>query len=95
MTSGNRNAGTSGDTTLTKVFVGGLAWETPSDALNEHFEKYDNSKLYKIWGKAEVPEEMNGWQSEYNHQVSVIGISERKTRGYQRCGDRHRSLEFY
>ncbi|KAK9064120.1 hypothetical protein SSX86_017992 [Deinandra increscens subsp. villosa] len=40
MTSGIRNAGPSDDTTLTKVFVGGLAWETPSDALNEHFEKY-------------------------------------------------------
>ncbi|URD78370.1 RNA recognition motif containing protein [Musa troglodytarum] len=29
-----------GDTTLTKVFVGGLAWETQKDALREHFEKY-------------------------------------------------------
>nr|GLL34938.1 probable RNA-binding protein ARP1 [Ipomoea trifida] len=29
-----------GDTTLTKVFVGGLAWETPLEAMREHFEKY-------------------------------------------------------
>ncbi|KAF8779859.1 hypothetical protein HU200_002125 [Digitaria exilis] len=29
-----------GDTTLTKVFVGGLAWETPSDGLRQHFEVY-------------------------------------------------------
>ncbi|KAI3793403.1 hypothetical protein L1987_36022 [Smallanthus sonchifolius] len=29
-----------GDTTLTKVFVGGLAWETPKDALRENFQKY-------------------------------------------------------
>jgi hypothetical protein len=29
-----------GDTTLTKVFVGGLAWETHKDALREHFERY-------------------------------------------------------
>ncbi|KAL3520644.1 hypothetical protein ACH5RR_018793 [Cinchona calisaya] len=29
-----------GDTTLTKVFVGGLAWETPKESLREHFEKY-------------------------------------------------------
>ncbi|RCV08424.1 hypothetical protein SETIT_1G325400v2 [Setaria italica] len=29
-----------GDTTLTKVFVGGLAWETPSDGLRQHFEAY-------------------------------------------------------
>ncbi|XAR72085.1 hypothetical protein NMG60_11018593 [Bertholletia excelsa] len=33
-------AGQFGDTTLTKVFVGGLAWETPKEAMREHFEKY-------------------------------------------------------
>ncbi|KAK9164855.1 hypothetical protein Scep_000046 [Stephania cephalantha] len=29
-----------GDTTYTKVFVGGLAWETQSDTLRRHFEHY-------------------------------------------------------
>ncbi|VAI61135.1 unnamed protein product [Triticum turgidum subsp. durum] len=29
-----------GDTTLTKVFVGGLAWETPSAGLHDHFREY-------------------------------------------------------
>ncbi|KAI3901673.1 hypothetical protein MKW98_021837 [Papaver atlanticum] len=29
-----------GDTTLTKVFVGGLAWETQKEAMRQHFEKY-------------------------------------------------------
>ncbi|XP_072953600.1 uncharacterized protein [Typha angustifolia] len=29
-----------GDTTLTKVFVGGLAWETPSDELRQYFEQF-------------------------------------------------------
>ncbi|KQK01832.1 probable RNA-binding protein ARP1 [Brachypodium distachyon] len=29
-----------GDTTLTKVFVGGLAWETPSTGLHDHFREY-------------------------------------------------------
>lgn len=29
-----------GDTTLTKVFVGGLAWETQEEAMREHFDKY-------------------------------------------------------
>ncbi|KAJ1281117.1 hypothetical protein BS78_04G283700 [Paspalum vaginatum] len=29
-----------GDTTHTKVFVGGLAWETPSEGLREHFSVY-------------------------------------------------------
>ncbi|GJN08210.1 hypothetical protein PR202_ga26106 [Eleusine coracana subsp. coracana] len=33
-------AGVFGDTTLTKVFVGGLAWETHKDTLREHFERY-------------------------------------------------------
>lgn len=30
----------SGDTTWTKVFVGGLAWETPSEELRRHFEPF-------------------------------------------------------
>ncbi|XP_020697434.2 RNA-binding protein 38 [Dendrobium catenatum] len=29
-----------GDTTLTKVFVGGLAWETPTEELRQYFEKF-------------------------------------------------------
>lgn len=29
-----------GDTTLTKVFVGGLAWETQKEVLREHFDQY-------------------------------------------------------
>ncbi|KAL8240006.1 hypothetical protein R6Q59_000115 [Mikania micrantha] len=43
MMSSNYNAGAVGpfgDTTLTKVFVGGLAWETPKDSMRDHFEKY-------------------------------------------------------
>ncbi|KAG9453282.1 hypothetical protein H6P81_006186 [Aristolochia fimbriata] len=39
MTMGNAGA-QFGDTTLTKVFVGGLAWETQKEAMKEHFEKY-------------------------------------------------------
>jgi RNA recognition motif-containing protein len=31
-----------GDTMLTKVFVGGLVWETPSEGLRHHFEAYDD-----------------------------------------------------
>lgn len=34
------NAGLFGDTTLTKVFVGGLAWETPKEAMRDHFHKF-------------------------------------------------------
>ncbi|RDX89080.1 putative RNA-binding protein ARP1, partial [Mucuna pruriens] len=42
MTTNNNNnvAADFGDTTLTKVFVGGLAWETPNDAFRDHFRKY-------------------------------------------------------
>lgn len=36
----SNNVGPFGDTTLTKVFVGGLAWETPKEAMREHFDKY-------------------------------------------------------
>ncbi|KAL8517934.1 hypothetical protein ACS0TY_009295 [Phlomoides rotata] len=46
MTSNNNGGGCGGgvqslgDTSLTKVFVGGLAWETPKEAMREHFQKY-------------------------------------------------------
>lgn len=33
-------AGGFGDTTYTKVFVGGLAWETQSETLRHHFEQF-------------------------------------------------------
>lgn len=36
----NQHNNNMGDTTLTKVFVGGLAWETPKEAMREHFDKY-------------------------------------------------------
>ncbi|XP_008445853.3 probable RNA-binding protein ARP1 isoform X2 [Cucumis melo] len=39
-TNSNTNAGLFGDTTLTKVFVGGLAWETPKEAMRDHFQKF-------------------------------------------------------
>lgn len=29
-----------GDTTFTKVFVGGLAWETPTDVMRTYFEQF-------------------------------------------------------
>lgn len=29
-----------GDTTLTKVFVGGLAWETKSETMRNYFEQF-------------------------------------------------------
>ncbi|KAJ0695363.1 putative RNA recognition motif domain, nucleotide-binding alpha-beta plait domain superfamily [Helianthus annuus] len=29
-----------GDTTLTKVFVGGLAWETPVEEMRTYFEQF-------------------------------------------------------
>lgn len=40
MITSNGSAQSLGDTSLTKVFVGGLAWETPKEAMRDHFEKY-------------------------------------------------------
>lgn len=36
----SNNIGQFGDTTLTKVFVGGLAWETQNEVMREYFDKY-------------------------------------------------------
>ncbi|KAL6578031.1 hypothetical protein OROMI_010359 [Orobanche minor] len=36
----SNGAGNVQNTCLTKVFVGGLAWETPKETLREHFDKY-------------------------------------------------------
>lgn len=33
-------AGQFGDTTYTKIFVGGLAWETQSETVRQHFEQF-------------------------------------------------------
>ncbi|XP_010516016.1 PREDICTED: probable RNA-binding protein ARP1 [Camelina sativa] len=40
MTTSNNVNGCSGDTKLTKVFVGGLAWDTHKEAMYDHFIKY-------------------------------------------------------
>lgn len=34
------NARQGGDTTYTKIFVGGLAWETKRDSLKRYFEQF-------------------------------------------------------
>ncbi|RDX87474.1 putative RNA-binding protein ARP1, partial [Mucuna pruriens] len=40
MMNNNNVDGQFGDTKLTKVFVGGLPWETPKETLRDHFEKF-------------------------------------------------------
>ena len=40
MTTTNNVNGCFGDTKLTKVFVGGLAWDTQKEAMHDHFIKY-------------------------------------------------------
>ncbi|KAJ8633476.1 hypothetical protein MRB53_026812 [Persea americana] len=37
---GGSNAGQFGDTTYTKIFVGGLAWETQRDTMRRYFEQF-------------------------------------------------------
>ncbi|KAJ6429023.1 hypothetical protein OIU84_020626 [Salix udensis] len=46
------NIGQFGDTTLTKVFVGGLAWETPKEALGRAFRKGYGFVTFKDAGAA-------------------------------------------
>ncbi|THF97976.1 hypothetical protein TEA_008891 [Camellia sinensis var. sinensis] len=37
-----------GDTTFTKVFVGGLAWETPTDVMRSYFEQFGGEILEAV-----------------------------------------------
>ena len=37
---GGRNPGQYNDTTFTKLFVGGLAWETQRDTMRRYFEQF-------------------------------------------------------
>ncbi|KAK6936620.1 RNA recognition motif domain [Dillenia turbinata] len=37
---GGNNAGQFGDTTFTKLFVGGLAWETQTDTMKSYFDQF-------------------------------------------------------
>ena len=38
--SSNNTGGQFGDTTYTKVFVGGLAWETQKETMKKYFEQF-------------------------------------------------------
>ena len=40
MVGGNNPGGQYNDTTLTKIFVGGLAWETQRDTMRRYFEQF-------------------------------------------------------
>lgn len=40
MVGGGNNPGQYNDTTLTKIFVGGLAWETQRDTMRRYFEQF-------------------------------------------------------
>ena len=40
MVGGNNNSRQYNDTTSTKIFVGGLAWETQRDTMRRYFEQF-------------------------------------------------------
>lgn len=40
MVGGTNNPGHYSDTTFTKIFVGGLAWETQRDTMRRYFEQF-------------------------------------------------------
>ncbi|KAJ0047120.1 hypothetical protein Pint_06121 [Pistacia integerrima] len=70
----SNNFGQFGDTTLTKVFVGGLAWETPKDAMREHFEKYG-----EILEAVIISDKLTGRSKGYGF-VSLLTLKELRLR---------------
>lgn len=57
------------DTTLTKVFVGGLAWETQSEILRQHFEQFG-----EILEAVVITDKNTGRSKGYGF-VSIISLS--------------------
>ena len=59
------------DTTYTKVFVGGLAWETDKDTMKKHFEQFGEIlEAVVITGKASGRSKGYGFVC-YNIPVSI------------------------
>uniref|UniRef100_A0A803LZ98 RRM domain-containing protein n=1 Tax=Chenopodium quinoa TaxID=63459 RepID=A0A803LZ98_CHEQI len=63
----NSNKPQFGDTTLTKVFVGGLAWETPKQALYEHFEKFG-----EILEAVIISDKITGRSKGYGFSIPIV-----------------------
>lgn len=61
----------SADTSLTKVFVGGLAWETPKEAMKDHFEKYGD-----ILEAVIISDKLTGRSKGYGF-VSAVNFTDR------------------
>lgn len=56
-----------GDTTYTKVFVGGLAWETPTDIMRRYFEQFG-----EIFEAVIIADKNTGKSKGYGFVSSII-----------------------
>lgn len=74
----NGSAQSLGDTSLTKVFVGGLAWETPKEAMRDHFEKYGD-----ILEAVIISDKLTGRSKGYG----FVSIRHRRRRRISRSGE--------
>lgn len=59
-----------GDTTFTKVFVGGLAWETPTDEMRRYFEQFG-----EILEAVIITDKNTGKSKGYGFVSSLISMS--------------------
>lgn len=68
----NNNNGQFGDTTYTKVFVGGLAWETQKDTLRTYFHQFgDILEAVVITDKATARSKGYGFVRFFTHSLSL------------------------
>lgn len=62
-----------GDTTFTKVFVGGLAWETPTEEMRRYFEQFgDILEAVIISDKNTGKSKGYGFVSQYHNVLQLI-----------------------
>ncbi|RWW37834.1 hypothetical protein BHE74_00056997, partial [Ensete ventricosum] len=66
-----------GDTTFTKVFVGGLAWETPTEELRRYFEQFGQIlEAVIITDKITGRSKGYGFAAAYNPQMASFYYEE-------------------
>lgn len=70
MDTGENNGGQFVDKTLTKIFVGGLAWETRRESLGKYFEQFG-----EILEAVVITDKLTGKSKGYGFVISLLVLN--------------------